>query len=266
MELHEVDGSVTVESRGAVMLIGLNRPSKRNAFDQEMSAQLCAAYTALEDDPAARCGVVFGHGGDFTAGLDLPYFAARWAEGDDPFAPPEGGVDPFGLSGRPRTKPVVAAVQGRCYTLGIELVLAADVRVASQDATFIQMEVLRGIYPVGGATVRFVAEAGWGNAMRWMLTGEPFSASEAHRMGLVQQVTETGGQLEAALRIAGKIAAAAPLAVRTARGSAAIARRDGEEAALSRLLSDLRPLLESEDAAEAITAFRERREAVFRGQ
>jgi enoyl-CoA hydratase/carnithine racemase len=257
---------LTVEQDGPVLLMGLNRAAKRNAFDQAMVEALSAAYTRLETDTDLRCGLLFGHGTDFTAGLDLPYFAGQWAAGNNPFEPVAGNVDPLGLAGPPRRTPVVCAVQGRCYTLGIELMLAADVRVAALDASFVQAEVLRGIFPVGGATIRFVNQAGWGNAMRWMLTGDAFGAGEAHRIGLVQEVTPPGEQLDAALAIARRIAAAAPLGVSATIGSARLALERGPDVAAQRMLPDLRVLLESEDAGEAIAAFLERRPAVFHGR
>lgn len=256
---------VTLEHRDGIMLIGLNRPAKKNAFDQAMVDALSVAYSTLEDNHRARCGLLFAHGDDFTAGLDLPYFADRWAAGEDPFLPRDDQVDPLGLKGRERTKPVVAAVHGRCYTLGIELLLAADVRVAAPDTTFLQLEVLHGIFPAGGATVRLVREVGWGNAMRWMLTGDPFDAAEALRIGLVQEVVAQGSHVDAAFEIASRIAAAAPLGVAAARASAATSLREGETAALASLIPTLRPLLASDDAAEAIAAFHERRQPVFSG-
>lgn len=257
---------VTLERDGAVLLIGLSRPEKRNAFDRAMVEALFAAYTRLEADPELRCGVLFAHGDDFTAGLDLPYFAAEWAAGRNPFQPVNGSIDPWGLAGPARGTPVVCAVRGRCYTLGIELMLAADVRVAAADASFLQAEVLRGIFPVGGATIRFVAEAGWGNAMRWMLTGEAFDAEEAHRIGLVQEVVPPDRCLDAAREIAHRIAAAAPLGVSALLASARLSVDAGPGAAAQRMLPDLRDLLSTEDAAEAIAAFRARRAPVFQGR
>ena len=86
------------------------------------------------------------------------------------------------------SKPIVMAVQGICFTIGIELMLAADIRIASEGSRFGQIEVRRGLYPVGGATLRMVQEFGWGNAQRYLLTGDEFGAQEAHRIGLVQEV------------------------------------------------------------------------------
>jgi enoyl-CoA hydratase/carnithine racemase len=174
-------------------------------------------------------------------------------------------IDPFGLQGRRLGKPVVAAVQGICFTIGIELMLAADIRVAARDTRFGQIEVRRGIYPVGGATIRLPRELGWGNAMRWLLTGDEFGADEALRIGLVQEVVETSLQLPRAVELAERIAAQAPLGVRATLQSARLAIDDEAEAA-RRLLPDLQPIMASDDAREGLQSFLERRPARFTGR
>src|SRR5205085_10872137 len=123
----------------------------------------------------------------------------------------DGGLDPLGLFGPRGRKPIIGAVQGTCFTIGIELLLATDLRIAAASAKFAQIEIKRGIYPGGGATLRFPRECGWGNAMRWLLTGDTFDAAEALRIGLVQEVVEHGKQLARALELADVIAAQAPL-------------------------------------------------------
>jgi enoyl-CoA hydratase len=255
--------SVTVERRGRLMLIGLDRAAKRNSFTTDMLAELAAAYGELERDPDAWVGVLFAHGDHFTAGLDLAQVAPTLTGGGLPLA--DGSVDPWGVSGPVRTKPIVAAAQGWCLTLGIELLLASDVRVAAEDTRFAQIEIQRGIYPFGGATVRMPQAAGWGNAMRWLLTGDEFDAAEAYRIGLVQEVVPVGQQIDRAIELAGRIAAQAPLGVRATLASARAAL-DDPSAALSRLAADLQPLLASEDAAEGVRSFVERRSAVFTGK
>ncbi len=257
---------VTTEVRGQVLLIGLNRPEKRNAFDLEMYQELGAAYGRLEHDPQLRCGLLFAHGDHFTGGLDLPKWAATFSAGKFP-EPPPGGLDPLGASDTQRVgKPLVMAVQGICLTLGIELLLATDIRVAASDTRFGQIEVKRGIYPVGGATVRLIQEVGWGNAMRYLLTADEINAAEALRIGLVQEVVEPGKQLERALQIAETIAAQAPLGVYATLKSARLVRRQGEDAAFARLLPDLIPLMKSEDMQEGLRAFMERRPGKFAGK
>jgi enoyl-CoA hydratase/carnithine racemase len=148
----------------------------------------------------------------------------------------------------------------------VELMLAADIRIAARDARFAQLEVLRGFFPCGGATVRLMQEIGWGNAQRYLLTGDEFDGAEAFRMGLVQELVEPGRQLEAALQIAGRIAAAAPLGVQAALASSRLARRAGELAALQALMPALPAMMQTEDMAEAVRAFTERRQAVFTGR
>src|SRR5262249_56787585 len=122
-------------------------------------------------------------------------------ERDDPFEQNAGHIDPFGLRSA-LSKPLVMAVQGITFTIGIEMLLAADIRIAASDVRFAQLEIARGLYPLGGATFRLVREAGWGNAMRYLLTADEFGAQEALRMGLIQEVTEPGHQLDRAIEIA----------------------------------------------------------------
>jgi len=253
---------ITTEKRGHLFLIGVNRPEKMNAFDTDMLEQFGAAFDELERDEDARCGVIFANGEHFTAGLDLANVAPVVMEGKMPFA--RGGVDPWGVHGKERSKPTVIAVHGRCLTLGIELCLAQDIVVAATNTRFAQIEIKRGIFPFGGATYRFPAVAGWGNAMRWLLTGDEFDAQEAHRIGLVQEVTEPGKQLDRALAIAETIAAQAPLGVKATLESARRAR-DEEEAARA-LLPEIVKLMKSEDAREGLMSFIERRAAKFAGK
>jgi enoyl-CoA hydratase/carnithine racemase len=256
-------GQILLERRGHVLLIGLDRAAKRNAFDLPLWDGLCRAYGELEHDAELRVGVLYAQGDHFTGGLDLPQWAPVFASGK--FTIPEGGIDPLGLASRVG-KPIVCAVQGICLTIGIELLLAADVRVAARTTRFAQIEIKRGIYPVGGATLRFPREVGWANAMRWLLTGDEFDAAEAHRIGLVQEVTEHGEQLARAIAIAEVIAAQAPLGVYATLASSRYALPDSEAAAAKRLLPDLAPLLAGEDMQEGLRAFRERRPGKFRGR
>src|SRR6266568_7403374 len=114
------EGRVTIERQGYVLLIGLDRVAKRNAFDQAMLNALALAYSELEHDDNLRCGVLFAHGDHFTAGLELTQFATTLGQ----FEYPEGTIDPLGLTDPHLTKPMICAVQGICLTIGIELMLA----------------------------------------------------------------------------------------------------------------------------------------------
>lgn len=257
--------TVTLERDGHVLLMGLNRPEKRNAFDRAMLRDLSRAYGLLERDDDLRAGVLFAHGEHFTTGLDLADVAPAFATGQSLVA--DDGVDPLRLNGR-WTTPVVAAAHGITMTVGIELLLAADVRVAAADARFSQLEVRRGIYPVGGATLRFPREAGWGNAMRWLLTGEEFDAAEARRIGVIQELADDAQAARArALAIAKSIAVvAAPLAVRATLESAHEALDSGDATAVAALMPRLQALFGTADVAEGIQSFVERRAAVFTGR
>jgi enoyl-CoA hydratase/carnithine racemase len=258
------DGRITLEKRGHVLLMGIDRVGKRNAFSVAMYRELGRAYGQLQDDPDLRAGVLFAHGDHFTGGLDLAEFAAEFQSGRLPVD--EGAIDPMRLQGRPLDKPVVCAVQGICFTVGLELMLATDVRVAADDVRFGQIEVRRGIYPVGGATLRFVLEGGWGNAMRWLLTADEFNATEAHRCGFVQEVTPRGQELERALAIATRIAEQAPLGVAAILRSSRKLLLDGHRAAADALLPDLIPIMSSDDVQEGLMSFLERRKAEFKGR
>jgi len=255
---------LTLDRRDHVLEIGLNRPEKLNAFDLTMLSELAEAFTSYEEDDELRCAVLFGHGKAFTAGLDLAEVGPAVKGGAALF--PEGSVDPLGLHGRARTKPLVMAVQGHCLTIGIELLLAADVRVAAEDTRFGQIEINRGIFPFGGATIRLPQVAGWGNAMRWLLTGDRFDAAEALRIGLVQEVVETGTQREAARAVADTVAKRAPLGVRATLESSRTTLEEGPKEAAEKLLGQARELMDSEDAAEGLRSFVERREAKFEGR
>jgi enoyl-CoA hydratase/carnithine racemase len=248
-----------------VLLIGLNRPEKRNAADFDLLNQLALAYGELERDPELRVGLVHAVGEHFTAGLDLADLGPRIGQDGLSFVG-EDGIDPWQVSGRQLSKPVVIAVQGTCLTLGIELILASDIAVAARGTRFGQIEVTRGILPFGGATLRFPRAVGWGNAMRYILTGDLFDAVEAHRMGLVQEVVEDGEQFDRALELAERIAAQAPLAVQAALANAKRAVRDGDAAAEAELQPALVRLVGSEDARIGMEAFRTRTEARFVGR
>jgi enoyl-CoA hydratase len=259
------EGKVTLERRGHVLLIGLDRAEKYNAFDLSLYHELAKAYGELERDDELRCAVLFAHGEHFTAGLDLAQWVSEFGQGKWP-ALPDGALDPMMLQGEPRTKPVVMAIQGICFTIGIELLLACDIRVAANNTRFAQIEIKRGIYPVGGATMRWHMESGWGNAMRYLLTGDEFDAHEAYRMNMVQAVTEPGEELHKAIEIAETIAKQAPLGVYATLKSARLTRYAAEQAAIETLLPDLLPLMASEDVQEGIQSFLERREANFNGR
>ena len=249
---------------GHVLLLGLDRVAKRNAFDLDLLNALSLAYGEFDRNDDARVAVVFAHGDHFTAGLDLANVSSVMAGG---WQPPLGGCDPWGVfAGARVSKPVIVAAQGYCLTIGIELMLAADINLCASNTRFAQMEVQRGIFPFGGATLRFHQIAGWGNAMRWLLTGDEFDAHEALRLGLVQEVMASEDLLPNALALAQRIARQAPLGVQATLASARLAISDGEVAASRQLAATTGRLFASEDAHEGLAAMQQQRPAVFVGQ
>ena len=246
--------------------MAFHRVEANNAFNTQMLRELSAAYEQMETDNDIRVGVVWAEGKHFTLGLELNEVAAGIEKSDGNLLSTPDGIDPWGISGRAKTKPVVVAGHGFCLTLAIELMLASEIRIAAPSAKFAQMEVQRGVFPFGGATLRFHEQCGWGNAMKYMLTGEMFPASEALRIGLIQEIVEQPKLRERALQIASAIADQSPLAVRATLASSRRASEEGFQAAAERLYPDLLLILQSEDAAEGIRSFQEKRKAKFSGK
>jgi enoyl-CoA hydratase/carnithine racemase len=248
-------------------LIGINRPEKQNRHDPDTFINLGRAIYQFDNDNDLRVAVLYGHGPNFCAGIDPESFPAGLRSGKLPPRDPDY-VHPLNLPlGRQRSKPLVVAVQGLTQRLGHELFLASDVRVAASDTIFSQSEVTLGGFPALGGTIRFVHEAGWGNAMRYMLTGDTWGVEEAERMGLLLEVTPPGKQLDRAIEIARKIAAVAPLGARTVLASAHQAQSsESEKAAYAAMGPEFVRLLQTEDAQEYQRALREHRAPVFHGR
>lgn len=258
----EKPGCVRSERHGRILKVVIDNPAKRNAFSPEMRLELSEALTELDRDEDLWVGVLCAEGDHFTAGLDMPKFFGPNATAR-PL--PEGNIDPFGLASRCR-KPIVTAVQGITYTIGIEMMLAGDIVVAAETTRFCQMESKRGIAPLGGAHFRYITRAGWGNAMYHLFLCDEFSAAEAYRIGLVQEVVPAGQQTARAMELAAIIARNAPLDIQVTKEAGRRFIEAGEQAAIAVVPEIRARVLGTEDAKEGIRSFVERREAVFTGR
>jgi enoyl-CoA hydratase/carnithine racemase len=256
------EGRVFHERHDRILKIVIDNAAKKNSFSPEMMAQLSDALTVLDRDYSLWVGVLCAVGENFTAGLDMPKFFGPNATRKPR---PEGNLDPFGMANRCR-KPIVTAVQGIVFTVGIEMMLAGDIVVAADDCRFCQMEAKRGIAPLGGAHFRFISRAGWGDAMYHLLLCDEFSAREAHRIGLVQEVVPAGQQVERAMQLAQVIARNAPLGIQVTKEAGRKFIEAGEEAAIAIVPQIRDRVLNTADAAEGIKSFVERRAAVFQGR
>jgi len=261
-EVATARGRVRAERHDRILKVVIDNPAKKNAFSPEMMLELSNALTELDRDDGLWAGVICAEGENFTAGLDMPKF---FGPGAQPVAIPEDNIDAFGLRNVCR-KPIVTAVQGICFTVGIEMALAGDIVVAADDARFCQMEAKRGIAPLGGAHFRYISRAGWGNAMYHLMLCDEFGAAEAYRIGLVQEVVPVGTQVERAMEIARRINANAPLGVQVTKEAGRKFIEAGERAAVDAIPGIRARVMGTEDAAEGIRSFVERRAAVFQGR
>jgi len=252
---------IVTETVGHVLKIGLNRPEKMNAFTMQMMAELSEAYTLLDKNKELRCGLLYTTSENFTSGLDLAEVTPHVQAGEPLF--PTTKIDPLRLTGDELSKPMILAVQGYCLTIGLELLLAADICIATPLTKFGQIEVQRGIFPFGGATFRMRQRAGWGNAMRHLLTGDIFDGNEAYRIGLVAELNEN--PMSRGFDLATIISEQAPLGVQATLQNSRLALIDEKEAKQN-LTPTAIELMQSKDAGEGLQSFIERRKAKFTGE
>lgn len=258
------------ERRGATLVLTLNRPEAKNALSIPMLVGLYDGWLEADADDSVRSIVLTGAGGAFCAGMDLKALASHDGMDDG-----DGGhrerlrEDPdlhwkaMLRHHRPR-KPLIAAVEGPCVAGGTEMLQGTDIRVAGQSATFGLYEVRRGLFPIGGSTVRLPRQIPRTHALEMLLTGRPYSATEAADIGLISHVTPDGGALEKALETAALINECGPLAVEAVKESvyqsAELTETDGLRAELERGW----PVFGTADAKEGSRAFAEKRTPVYR--
>jgi enoyl-CoA hydratase/carnithine racemase len=258
--------TVSVERRDDVVLVGLNRPSIQNRIDPPTRVRLGEVFYQYEHDPSLRALVLFGHGENFSRGIDVDAAQAGLISGQRATSP-SPTLDLLGNSQPHRTKPMVVVVHGDTWNLGHEIYLAGDVRVAAANTRFGQDENTHARFPGGGATVRFVREAGWGNAMRYMLTGDHWTAEESYRMGITQQIAPTQqAALDAGVALARKIAACGPLGIKATLASAHQMIDPVEADALSKLGAQYAALYRTEDFTEGRKAEAEGRPPKYQGK
>jgi enoyl-CoA hydratase len=256
-----------------VALVTIDRPERANSLDPATLRQLAEAWRAIAADDGVRCAVLTGAGDRvFCGGMDMRTTipaSQRLARGERIDADDFAGLRDAGtavLAGFDLGKPLVVAVNGHCRAVGLDLMLASELRYAVPHATFALEEVARGLYPTGNATVLLARQIGWVHAMDLLLTARPIAASRAAEIGLVNDVVAPEALLPRALAAADAIAANAPLAVRATRAGVRELQVLPLDAAYRRQEELGRPLRRSEDAAEATRAFAERRPPLWKGR
>jgi enoyl-CoA hydratase len=256
------------ERRGHVLIVTMNRPEARNALSGEMLARMYDAWVELSEDPELRVGVLTGAGGTFCSGMDLKAFAdgqqetewtKRFQEDDD--------LHWKALLRHYRpTKPLVAAVEGYALAGGTEILQATEVRVAGESAVFGITEVARGLFPLGGSTIRLRRQIAYTHAAELLLTGRHVPAQEAKEIGLIGHVVPDGTALDKAVEVAEVIAGNAPLSVQAVLKSFRESGDMTETEALANELTHGWPIFATEDAKEGARAFKEKRPANFQGR
>ena len=259
--------NLTVERFGATMVVTMNRPEAKNALSTPMLVGMADAWVEADDDDDVRCIVLTGAGGDFCTGMDLKAFSGGGGE-PNPYAErmqadPDLHWKALLRHYQPK-KPLIAAVEGYAVAGGTEILQGTDIRVAGENAKFGVFEARRGLFPLGGSTVRLRRQIPFTVAMDLLLTGRQVSAAEALAIGLIGHVVPDGQALDKALEIAGVISANGPLAVEAIKRSVRETEGMSEVDGLARELELGWPIFATEDAKEGARAFAEKRPAEFK--
>ena len=250
--------SVTVHQIEGVQVISINRPQVRNAINRAVSEAVAAAVDELDERTDLTLGIITGTGGNFCTGMDLKAFLAG-----ELVALPGRGL--AGFIQRPPRKPMIAAVEGWAVAGGFEIALACDLIVAARDARFGLPEVRRGLVAAAGGLLRLPRRIPPAIAKQLALTGEPLSAADASRLGLVNELTEPGRALDGALDLARRITPNGPLAVRTTKQILDQALDWTVAEGFSRQEPMVAQILASADAREGAAAFAEKRPPAWTG-
>lgn len=256
------------EREGHTAIVTLNRPAKRNALSSEMLVRMHDAWIEIDTNPDIRVAIVTGAGGNFCSGADLKAMAA--GHPDDEWTKRFASDKDLHWKALLRHfipgKPLIAAVEGYAIAGGTEILQAHDIRVAGESATFGVAEVRRGLFPLGGSTVRLSRQIPYTVAADLLLTGRMVPAAEAKEVGLIGHVVPDGTALDKAREIAEQIAANGPLAVQAVLKSLRLTREMPEKIGLAYELEVGGPIFLTEDAMEGPTAFAEKRTPVYKGR
>jgi crotonobetainyl-CoA hydratase len=255
-----------VEHRGNVMVITINRPEARNAVNAAVSIAVGDALEEAQNNIEVRAVVITGAGDkSFCAGADLKAIARR----ENLYHPDHGEWGFAGYVHHFIDKPTIAAVNGTAFGGGTELALASDLVVADERAQFGLPEVKRGLIAAAGGVFRIMNQLPRKVAMELLMTGDPLSASDALKWGLINQVVKVGSVLDAALKLAERVTVNAPLSLQASK-RIAYGVDDGviadEEAGWERTVREMRSLIRSEDAREGPLAFAEKRQPVWKAR
>lgn len=257
-----------VERDGHIVTVTMNRPQSRNAWSLEMMARMWDAWQEIDGDPDVRVAILTGAGGHFCAGSDLKVMHSD--QSDNPWHARFREDKDLHWKAMLRSyrlkKPIIAAVEGYALAGGTEMIQTTDIRVAGASATFGLTEARLGLFPLGGSTVRLRRQVPHAVAMEILLTGDRFSAQQAHGWGLINHVVEDGGALAKARSIAERIAANGPVAVQAIKASVTASEYLNEDEALALELQIGGPVFASQDAKEGPRAFVEKRTPVFQGK
>lgn len=251
-----------IRREGATLVLTLNRPQAKNALSLPMLVGLYDGWVEADADDSIRSIVFTGAGGTFCAGMDLKALAGKGIEGEHYRerlnADPDLHWKAMLRHHRPR-KPVIAAVEGHCVAGGTEMLQGTDIRVAGESATFGLFEVRRGLFPIGGSTVRLQRQIPRTHALEMLLTGRPYTAREAADIGLIGHVVPDGTALDKALEIAELVNACGPLAVEAVKASVYETAELTESEGLAAELERGWPIFDTADAKEGARAFAEKR-------
>ncbi|WP_419933058.1 crotonase/enoyl-CoA hydratase family protein [Candidatus Poriferisodalis sp.] len=250
---------VDYEVQGRVAIFTLNRPEARNAISHEVSSEMEAHLDTFEADPEVWVGILAGTGTVFSAGADLKSVAAK-----KPIETEKGGF--AGLARYPRTKPLIAAVDGAALAGGLEIVLSCDLVVASPRARFGIPEVKRSLVAAAGGLFRLPQVVGRNVALELAMTGDPISAERAFQLGLVNEMAAEGEVVPAAIALADRIIANAPKAVRESRAVVLESHARSEDDGWEITKDHFRSILGTEDFLEGPRAFVEKRDPVWTGR